>query len=265
MARPIQSDQDFNNVSRIVNLPAAVATGQPVVFEQLNAALESIKWKSNARVISTGNVNLAAPGGTIASVSMVVNDRVVLNNQTTASENGIYVWNGAAVPLTRALDGNTMAELTQAVITIEEGSSAGSSFRQTTVSGTLGSAAISWVAFGTSAPTASETVSGIAEIATQAEVNAGSDDLRFITPLKLASWSGRRYKIEQVIGDGTTLAFNIDHNLGTRSVTVEIFKNNGNYDTVIADVTRPTPNRVTVTFGAGNAPAASGMVVVVVG
>ena len=39
--------------------------------------------------------------------------------------------------------------------------------------------------FGITIPDASETVKGIAEIATQAEVNAGVDDLRFITPLKL--------------------------------------------------------------------------------
>lgn len=38
-----------------------------------------------------------------------------------------------------------------------------------------------------SVPPASETVSGIAEIATQAEVNAGTDDLRIVTPLKLKS------------------------------------------------------------------------------
>jgi len=37
---------------------------------------------------------------------------------------------------------------------------------------------------------ASESVSGIAEFATQAETDAGSDDLRIVTPLKLATYSG---------------------------------------------------------------------------
>lgn len=36
-------------------------------------------------------------------------------------------------------------------------------------------------------PSATETVSGIAEIATQAETNAGADDQRIVTPLKLKS------------------------------------------------------------------------------
>ncbi len=39
-------------------------------------------------------------------------------------------------------------------------------------------------------PAASETVSGIAELATQVETDAGTDDLRIVTPLKLANYSG---------------------------------------------------------------------------
>lgn len=39
-------------------------------------------------------------------------------------------------------------------------------------------------------PDASETVKGIAEIATQAETDAGTDDTRFITPLKLKNTTG---------------------------------------------------------------------------
>jgi hypothetical protein len=44
---------------------------------------------------------------------------------------------------------------------------------------------------GGSVPDASETVKGIAELATQAETDAGVDDFRIVTPKKLANWSGR--------------------------------------------------------------------------
>lgn len=39
---------------------------------------------------------------------------------------------------------------------------------------------------------ASETVAGIAEIATQAETNAEADDTRFVTPLKIGAWIAQR-------------------------------------------------------------------------
>jgi len=39
-------------------------------------------------------------------------------------------------------------------------------------------------------PAATETAQGVAEIATQAETNTGTDDVRFVTPAKLAGWSG---------------------------------------------------------------------------
>lgn len=61
-------------------------------------------WKQPVRAASTGNVTVASPGATIDGVSMAVQDRVLLKDQSTASQNGIYVWLGAAVAMTRAAD-----------------------------------------------------------------------------------------------------------------------------------------------------------------
>ena len=44
-----------------------------------------------------------------------------------------------------------------------------------------------WSPVSSTVPPASETVAGIAELATQAEVDAGTDDARIVTPLKLAT------------------------------------------------------------------------------
>jgi hypothetical protein len=49
-------------------------------------------------------------------------------------------------------------------------------------------------------PNASETNEGIAEIATQAEVDAGTDDNRIVTPLKLANYSGFPVVLKQKAG-----------------------------------------------------------------
>ena len=51
---------------------------------------------------------------------MVAADRFLAKNQTAPAENGIYIWNGAAVAATRALDANTAAELEQAIVTVED-------------------------------------------------------------------------------------------------------------------------------------------------
>ena len=166
-------------------------------------------------------------------------------------------------PATRAPDANTFPELEQAVTTVEEGTSAGATFRQSAVNGTIDSSAVNWTNFGTSAAAATETVAGIAEIATQAETDTGTDDARMVSPLKMANWSGRKRKFTANFGDGSATSFNVDHNFNMREVTVEVYRNSGNYDTVLCDVTRPTVNRVTLGFAA--APAASAFTVVIIG
>lgn len=55
-------------------------------------------------VASTGNVTIASPGATIDGITLVAGNRVLLWQQTTNTQNGIYVWNGAAVAMTRAAD-----------------------------------------------------------------------------------------------------------------------------------------------------------------
>lgn len=263
MAKQILSDLDFNSASRILNLPDPTLAQHPATKAYVDSAVEGLNWKDSVRVATSANVTLSGPGATIDGVTMVVNDRVLVKDQATPSQNGIYVFNGAAVALTRAADASTFVELEQAIVTVEEGTSAGATFRQTAVNGTIDSTSVVWVVFGASAPAATETTAGIAELATQAEADAGTDDLRMVTPLKLNNWSGRKRKFTQTFGDGSATTFNIDHNFNTRDVSVEVYRNSGNYDSVICDVTRPSVNRVTLTFA--TAPAASAFNVVLLG
>lgn len=259
----ISSHLDFNNEARILNLLDPTLAQHPATKAYVDGAVEGLAWKDSVRVASVANLTLSGPGATIDGITMATNDRVLVKDQTTQSQNGLYLWNGAAVAMTRTADASTFAELEQAVVTVEEGSSAGSTFRQTQVNGTIDTNNVLWSAFGTSAPAASETTSGIAELATQAETDTGTDDLRIVTPLKLANSSGRKRKFTQTFGDGSATTFNIDHNFATRDVSVEVYRNSGSYDSVIVDVARPTTNRVTLTFV--SAPSASAFNVVVLG
>jgi hypothetical protein len=63
------------------------------------------------------------------------------------------------------------------------------------------------------------------------------------------STEGDSYKAS--IGDGTTLSYTVNHNLGSRDVLVELY-DASSYETVIADITRTDTNNVTVAFT--NAP-----------
>lgn len=263
MARQQRTDLDFGSIARVLNLLDPASPQEPATKAYVDSAVEGLAWKDACRVATQGNINLSSPGSTIDGVTMVAGDRVLVRAQTAAAENGIYLWNGGATAMTRAPDANTFAELEQAVTTVEEGTSAGSSYRQTQVNGTLGTSDVLWAAFGTAAGAATETSAGIAELATQAETDAGTDDARIVTPLKLANWSLRKRKTAADIGDGSATQFDVTHNFGTRDVYVAVYRNASPYDEVNTDVEHLDANTVRVRFAA--APTSNQFRVVVLG
>lgn len=103
--------------------------------------------KDAVRAASTANVTVATPGASLDGVTLSVGDRILLKDQTTGSENGIYVWNGAAVPATRATDFDTNAEVNQGASTdVVEGTANGNTrwlLTNTTV--VLGTTALTFV------------------------------------------------------------------------------------------------------------------------
>lgn len=257
MSTPILSDLAFQGGAKITGLPQAAEAGQPVTLEQLGAAIEGTAWKDDVRAASAAaNINLSAPGAAIDGVSMVVNDRFLAKNQTAAAENGVYIWNGASTPATRAADMNASAEFNSAVVPVTEGTTnAGTAWRQTAASPTLGTTPIVFTSFNSGAGAASEASAGIAEIATQAEVDAGSDDTRFVTPQKLKNHSGAAKRYAADVGDGSNTAITLTHNLNTRDVQVVVRRNSGAYEQVLVDVGAPTLNTVVLTFA--TAPSAA--------
>ena len=250
MAKAIHSNLDFQGVVRIQNLPEPASAQEPATRNYVDSAVEGLAWKDSCRVATAANINLASPGASVDGVTMATGDRMLVRSQTAPAENGIYVWNGAAVAATRSADAATFGDLEQAITSVEEGTSAGSTFRQTSVNFVLGSGAVTWVPFGTVAPAATETAAGIAEIATQAETDTGSDNARFVTPQKLANWSQRPRRVAANFGDGSATQYDITHNFATNDVHVAVFRNTAPFDEIICDVSRPTTNAVRLNFAA---------------
>ena len=80
-------------------------------------------WKHVVRAASTGNGTLATAyenGDTLDGVVLATGDRILLKNQTTGSENGIYTVNASGAPA-RAADADGSNELVGARAWVSEG------------------------------------------------------------------------------------------------------------------------------------------------
>ena len=119
--------------------------------ETATAVLARTDIKPSVRVASTANVNLSSPGAAIDGVTLTSGDRVLLKDQSTASQIGVYVFNGASSTMTRATDTNTDAEMTaNTMVPIDAGTvSAGRMYRLATANVTVGTTSQSWEQSGT--------------------------------------------------------------------------------------------------------------------
>ena len=91
----------------------------------VDSVAQGLDVKASVRVATTENVDLATGGLlTVDGVVLAEGDRVLVKNQTTASENGIYV--AAAGAWVRSEDANINTEVTSGMFTfVEEGTAGG--------------------------------------------------------------------------------------------------------------------------------------------
>lgn len=109
---PPSGDIDMGG-NKIINLGGPPVAGTDAANKAyVDSVATGLDVKNAVRAASTANVTISGPGATIDGVALTAGDRVLLKNQTTPSQNGIYVWNGAAVAMTRAPDADASAEVT---------------------------------------------------------------------------------------------------------------------------------------------------------
>jgi hypothetical protein len=85
--------------------------------------VQGLSWKKAVRAATTTAGTLATSfenGDSIDGVTLATNDRILIKNQSTASENGIYTVNASGAP-TRATDADTGAEMVNATVFVSEG------------------------------------------------------------------------------------------------------------------------------------------------
>ena len=92
----------------------------------VDQAIAGLRNRTVAECASTANVNISnglEAGDTIDGVTLVASDRVLLKNQSNATENGLYlaVANGAGAA-SRDPEHDTIAELSGGMITVNQGS-----------------------------------------------------------------------------------------------------------------------------------------------
>lgn len=174
----------FNAVqSEIVNVieSAGFTLSKPNNTQLRDAILTMIRggdYKASVRVATTAAINLAAPGAIIDTVAMVVGDRFLDKDNGTPALRGIYNWNGAAVPATRAQDADEGAELNGgAIIPVEQGAVNADTNWQITTDGVV-TIGITGLAF--------QSV-GAQNFASNAEAQAFTVTNKTITPATLAA------------------------------------------------------------------------------
>lgn len=256
------------NSKNITNLAdpttAQMAATKNYVDTQVQQAASGIDPKESCRVASTANIATLSGLLTIDGVTVAAGDRVLVKNQTTASANGIYVASSGA--WARSTDG-AQGELTSgALVFVTGGTSQAATqwYLQTADPITIGTTALSWTQFGAGNSYTADATGGLQLVgsAFSAKLPAGSGLVTdasgiYVDPAIVA----RKYST--TIGDGSSVAIVVTHNLNTQDIHVTLRNSASPYDLQFTTVEATSVNTCTLRFA--TAPASNSLRVTVIG
>jgi hypothetical protein len=120
--------QDSSNVTitggSITGMGSPSAASDVTTKNYVDTLVAGLKTRIITRVATTGNIDLTADlqnGDTLDGITLVTGDKVLVKNQTSVDENGIYdvVASGTA---NRNSDYDTISELAGQIVVVQEGS-----------------------------------------------------------------------------------------------------------------------------------------------
>jgi hypothetical protein len=235
MSRKFLLGLDVNN-QRIVNLASPSASTDAANRQYVDDKVNGLSWKDEVRAATTTNGALTtayAAGQVIDGVTLATGDRILVKDQTTQTENGIYVVASSGAP-TRATDADATTDLNNATVKVTSGTTnANATYTQTTQNPTVGSSALVFVA--AAGGTTYTAGTGLTLTGSTFAVDPTSSGL------------AKRYATN-VPTTGTTVT--ITHSLGTTDITVAVYDTStaNSFVLVEADVIVTGVNTLTLGF-----------------
>jgi hypothetical protein len=292
------------NSQKITNLADPTNDTDAANKRYVDSAVVGINWKPSVRAATTTEITLSGEQ-TVDDVVLVAGDRVLVKNQSTAANNGIYVVvSGGA--WTRSTDADTSAELTASfAVFVEEGTSNADSGWVLTVDGdvTVGVTALTFTQFtGLGQVTAgngltksgnvidvvgtSNRISVTADAVDIAATYVGQTSITTLGTITTGTWNGTDIAVADG-GTGASTAADARTNLSNTtnplpqkytasvggSTSIAVTHNLGTTDVVVStylsnalvECDVTTTDANTVTLGFAVAPTAGSIRVVVIG
>lgn len=107
--------------------------------------MPSAAFKKSVRVATTANITLSNVTTVVDGVTLVNGDRILVKNQTTDSQNGIYIVSTSGA-WTRSTDANTSDKIAAAIVVVDLGTQGGLTYTNTfKASDTLDTTAMYWL------------------------------------------------------------------------------------------------------------------------